>query len=58
MEEYERYETDNLKSSRTYNKHDRNRAKKRSNKDRTLVHNHRYVFNSTVESTKMDRWYS
>lgn len=52
MDEYERYDIDGLKSNKTQNKYDRSRAKKRSNKDRSPTHSHRYVI-SRVKQVKI-----
>lgn len=44
MDEYERYDTDGLKSSRTRDKYERSRVRRnKSDKDRSPVHSHRYI---------------
>jgi len=44
MDDYERYDVDELKSSRTRDKHERSRVRRtKSDKDKSPVHSHRYV---------------
>lgn len=45
MDEYDRYDTDGLKSTRTREKYERNRVRRnKSDKERSPVHSHRYIY--------------